>query len=71
MRPSSSPPAVLVEGLALDAAEHVVGRHAVVVEGQLAGVDRAVAHPLELADDVKDGLGDRVGLYQQQGAVAA
>src|SRR5436190_8746732 len=74
----------LHEALALDAAEQVLLRHAVVVEAQLAGVDGAVAHLLQLAVDVEARalLGDEhahalvarlgvgVGLDQQQRHVA-
>ena len=74
----------LVEALALLAADQVVGRQPVVLEHQLAGIDRLVAELLQLAADREARLlgsdehahalvawvRSRVGLYQQRKATA-
>ena len=41
----------LVEALALDAADQMIGGHAIVLEDELGGVDRLVAELLQLAAD--------------------
>ena len=49
--PELEPAGRLVEALAFDLADQVVGRNAIVLEDQLGGIDRLVAELLELAPD--------------------
>ena len=49
--PELQPARRLVEALAFDAADQVLGRDAIVLEHQLAGIDRLVAELLQLAAD--------------------
>src|SRR5262249_54269519 len=74
----------LVEALALDLADQVIGWDAIVLEDQLGGIDRLVAELLELAAHSEAGLlrrdeqahalvarlGLRIGLYQPREAGA-